>query len=124
MCFYHEGKIQEVVTISRELELKNPASSISSCIVQLDRSVDDGDIDTTSMLTANTDEEILKEVLATHVSSQDMESIIRLCKEGRMQYALMFYDEMIKKGLVQTLILLVFSLGHLTQMISYKKQTG
>ena len=41
---------------------------------------------------SNTDEEIPKEVLATHVSSQDMESIIRLCKEGRMQDALMFYD--------------------------------
>ena len=52
------------------------------------------------MLTANRDEEISKEVLATHVSSQDMEYIIRLCKEGRMQDALMFYDEMIKKGLV------------------------
>ena len=33
----------------------------------------------TSMLTANTDEEISKEVLATHVSSRDMESIIMLC---------------------------------------------
>ena len=53
------------------------------------------------MLTANTDEEIPKKVLATHVSSQDMESIIR--KEGRMQDALMFYDEIIKKGLVPNL---------------------
>ena len=71
--------------------------------MQLDRSVNDDDIDTTSMLTANIDEEIPKEVLATHVSSQDMESIIRICKEGRMQDALMFYYEMIKKGAVSNL---------------------
>ena len=73
------------------------------CFIALAKSVNDDDIDTTSMLTANTDEEIPKEVLATHVSSQDMESIIRLCKEGRMQDALMVYDEIIKKGLVPNL---------------------
>ena len=47
--------------------------------IALAKSINDDDIDTTSMLTANTDEEIPKEVLATHVGSQDMESIIRLC---------------------------------------------
>ena len=44
------------------------------CFITLAKSVNDDDIDTTSMLTANIDEEIPKEVLATHVSSQDMES--------------------------------------------------
>ena len=39
------------------------------CFIALAKSVNDDDIDTTSMLTPNTDEEIPKEVLATHVSS-------------------------------------------------------
>ena len=82
--------------------------------MQLDRSFDDDDLDTTSMPTTNTDGEIPKEGLVTHVNLQDMDSIIRLCKEGRMQDALMFYDEMIKKGLVpnfKTYSVLISSLG-------------
>jgi len=82
--------------------------------MQLGGSFDDDDLDTTSMPTANTDGEIPKEGLVTHVNLQDMDSIIRLCKEARMQDALMFYDEMIKKGLVpnfKTYSVLISSLG-------------